>query len=62
MLVLTRTPNEHLCIGEEIKIKVIKVEGSTVSLGVMAPKEIFIVRSEQDERALNNTSITFRTP
>ncbi|OPB02360.1 hypothetical protein BFW89_15095 [Pseudomonas synxantha] len=57
MLVVTRTPNKRLYIGDEIQIKVIKAEGDTVSLGITAPKHILIIRSEQDERALDDAPI-----
>ncbi|MCK3839976.1 carbon storage regulator [Pseudomonas synxantha] len=57
LLVVTRTPNKRLYIGDEIQIKVIKAEGDTVSLGITAPKHILIIRSEQDERALDDAPI-----
>ncbi len=57
LLVVTRAPNKRLYIGDEIQIKVIKVEGDTVSLGVNAPKNMRIVRSEQDRRSLEDGSI-----
>ncbi|MBK5408873.1 carbon storage regulator [Pseudomonas sp. TH34] len=57
MLIIARTPNKRLYIGDEIQIKVIKVEGDTVSLGVNAPKNIRIVRSEQDRRSFDEGSI-----
>jgi carbon storage regulator len=49
MLVITRKPNERLHIKDEIQIKVIKVDGSKVSLGIIAPKEVTIVRSEENK-------------
>ncbi|WP_371857021.1 carbon storage regulator [Pseudomonas sp. NC02] len=58
LLVIAKTPNKRLYIGEEIQIKVIKVEGDTVSLGVSAPKNMRIVRSEQDGSAFDDRSIT----
>lgn len=47
LLVVSRNPNEHLYIGGEIRIKVTKVVGDTVFLGVTAPKHIPINRSRQ---------------
>ena len=46
MLVLTRKLNQEIVIGENIKITVLKVKGNTVRLGIEAPPEIRIVRSE----------------
>lgn len=54
MLVITRTPNELLRVGEEIQIKVVKVDGDTVSVGVTAPKDMSITRSERDTRNLDD--------
>ena len=55
MLVITRTPNKSLYIGDEIQIKVIRVDGDTVSLGIIAPKHILIVQSEQHETSLDDS-------
>lgn len=57
LLVITRTPNKSLYIGDEIQIKVIKVDGNTVSLGITAPKHILIVRSEQHETSLDDNPV-----
>ena len=46
MLVLTRKLNQEILIGENIKITVLKVKGNTVRLGIEAPREVRIVRSE----------------
>lgn len=46
MLVLTRKLNQEILIGENVKITVLKVKGNTVRLGIEAPPEVRIVRSE----------------
>ncbi|MBI6659307.1 carbon storage regulator [Pseudomonas carnis] len=61
MLVITRTPNKSLYIGGEIRLKVIKVLGESVSLGISAPKNMRIVRSEQERKSSDNGSITSGT-
>lgn len=46
MLVLSRKKEEEIRIGDEITIKVISIKGGGVRLGIDAPKDISIVRSE----------------
>ena len=50
LLVITRTLNKRLYIGDEIQIKVTKVDRGYVSLGITAPKHVPIVKSELYER------------
>ena len=52
MLVLTRKLNESLLIGDEVVITVVDVQGDKVRLGIEAPKEISIARSEIVRKAL----------
>ncbi|NQV23576.1 MAG: carbon storage regulator [Rhodopirellula sp.] len=46
MLVLSRRPNEEIVIGGDIRIRVLKVCGKSVSLGIDAPGVVSILRSE----------------
>ncbi len=46
MLVLTRKVDDSIVIGDNITIKVVSVEGGVVKLGIDAPKDISIIRSE----------------
>ena len=48
MLVLTRKPNQSLRIGDEIVVTVLAVRGSSVRIGIEAPRAIGIVRTEID--------------
>lgn len=50
MLILTRKPGERITIGESIVVSVLEVHGSQVRLGVSAPPEVTIHRSEIHER------------
>lgn len=56
MLVLSRKTNESIHIGDDIVISVVKVRGDRVRIGVTAPADVQIVRSEilpswQDRKA-----------
>lgn len=46
MLVLTRRTEESVVIGGNIVITVLGVEGEKVKLGIDAPREVTILRSE----------------
>ena len=46
MLVLTRKKNESIMLGEEIKITVLDIRGDSIKLGIEAPKELTVLRSE----------------
>lgn len=46
MLVLTRKSGESIVIGEDIEITVVSVEGEAVRLGIRAPREVPVYRSE----------------
>ena len=49
MLVLSRKKEESINIGENIKIKVLDVQGENVSLGIEAPRQIPVYRTEIHE-------------
>lgn len=46
MLVLTRKLNESIVIGKDIKITVVKIRGDHVRIGIEAPREVEVYRSE----------------
>ena len=46
MLILTRRIGESLNIGDHIEISIVKVKGNQIVLGIEAPGEISVVRSE----------------
>jgi len=50
MLVLTRKRSETICIGDEIKIKILDICGDRVRIGVIADKSIPVHREEIWER------------
>lgn len=46
MLVLSRKPSEHIVIGDNIRVFVQAVHGSKVVLGIDAPQDVRVRRSE----------------
>ncbi len=46
MLVLSRKPNQKINIGSDITITVVKVRGNVIRLGIEAPRDVRVVRSE----------------
>jgi carbon storage regulator len=46
MLILTRRPGESIQVGEDIEISVIEIRGNQVRLGINAPAEVLVLRSE----------------
>ena len=55
MLVLTRKKDETLQIGDAITITVLKVKGNSVQLGIEAPQDVRVLRSELLDRDRNNS-------
>lgn len=50
MLALTRKLSESIIIGGNVVVTVVEVRGNRVKLGIDAPKEQRVVRSELVER------------
>lgn len=46
MLVLSRKKDESIMIGDQIELKVLSIEGDQVKLGIVAPKNVKVYRSE----------------
>lgn len=65
MLVLSRKHNETLHIGNDVVITIVRVRGDSVRIGIQAPKDVHIMRSEllgtpakQADNPANNSTST----
>ncbi len=55
MLVLTRKCGQCIRIGEAITIKVLAIQGGQVRIGIEAPREIPVHRTERIEQETGAT-------
>ena len=46
MLILSRKLDESIIIGNDIEVKVVSIDGSSVKIGIEAPKDVDIIRYE----------------
>ena len=53
MLILSRTVGEYISINQDITVRIIAINGNHVRLGIEAPKEVSVHRSEIYERIRN---------
>ncbi|CEJ74591.1 carbon storage regulator [[Clostridium] sordellii] len=67
MLVITRKKDESLLIGDDIEIKIVKVEDGSVKLAIDAPKDKVILRKEiyenvkeENSKAITNINDIFK--
>lgn len=60
MLVLTRKVDESLIIGDTITVTILAVEGDKVKLGIVAPRDVPILRQELHRAILEQNMIEAR--
>ncbi|GIW60142.1 MAG: carbon storage regulator [Patescibacteria group bacterium] len=58
MLVLERGVNESILIGDSIVVKVLRADKGSVKLGIIAPKDICIVRTELIKTDCSSTDVS----
>ena len=49
MLVLSRKSTERIQIGDNVVVTVLEIRGNRVRIGISAPKEVRVLRSELKE-------------
>ena len=62
MLVLTRKVEESITIGNNITVTVFEIKGSQIKLGISAPKNIPVNRTEVYESIMKENIRASRTP
>ena len=62
MLVLTRKIDESITIGNYISVSVLEVKGNQVKLGIKAPKNIPINRTEVFEKIMSENIKASQAP
>lgn len=50
MLILTRRRGESLKIGPDVEIKIMGINGGQVKIGIDAPEDVHIIRTEIEDR------------
>ena len=46
MLIITRRPGEKVMLGDDVVVEVIEVSGSSVRIGIAAPRSVPVYREE----------------
>jgi len=54
MLVLSRKMSEVICVGENISVTVLSIQGGRVRLGIAAPRDVPVCRAELMHRSLHD--------
>jgi carbon storage regulator len=64
VLVITRKVGERICLGDDVTVTVLDIVGSSVRLGIEAPREVPVYRHEiwvaiqEENRAAAEASVT----
>ncbi len=61
MLILTRRPSESIYIGENIRIKVLSLQGKQVKLGIDVPDDVTVYREEVYQRVTEENRLALET-
>jgi len=62
MLVLSRRIDENIVIGNDIRVYIVDIKGDTVKLGIEAPNNIPVHRSEVFQAIMDNRNPNFEIP
>lgn len=60
MLILTRRMGEGISIGPDVEISVLEISGEHVRIGITAPKDVQVLRSELRQEVVNENRLALR--
>ncbi|MGD9126985.1 MAG: carbon storage regulator [Planctomycetia bacterium] len=58
MLVLSRRENEQICLGDSIRVTVVRLSGDRVRIGIEAPSEVPILREELEPNPVSKADVS----
>lgn len=58
MLVLSRRENEQICLGDSIRVTVVRLSGDRVRIGIEAPSEVPILREELEPNPVSKPDVS----
>lgn len=61
MLVLTRRPNESICIGEHIKIEIISIDANIVTFSIITPRHLRVAAQPLTNQAAHRLEFKHKT-
>lgn len=62
MLVLSRRVGEEIIINDNVRVTVVAVKGDRVRLGIVAPRDVTVDRSEVHERRMQFAPVPAGAP
>lgn len=60
MLILTRRIGETLHIGDDVTVTVLGINGRHIKIGILAPKDVPVHRSEVFKRVLEERKVKIK--
>jgi carbon storage regulator len=62
MLILSRKPNESIVIDGRITVRIVRVDGETVKIGITAPADVPVHRQEVYDEICRSNQETIAKP
>jgi carbon storage regulator len=62
MLIIGRRVGETIILGDDVEIRIIDLSPSRVKIGIVAPKQLVILRGEMKQAAEHNVAASQGSP